>query len=151
VGDDARRCGQPERLGLPVELTEQDARLHARRPRVRVDADALHQAQVDQERIVRDRQAREAVPAAPHRDREPVLATQFHRRDHVRDTRAPRDQRRAPVDRAVPDLPVLVVGRVVPADDLPAEPALQLGERRLVEGQSFSDRNHHAPSFAPGP
>ena len=142
VRDDPRRRGQAERLRLAVELAEQDARLHARGARLRVDTHALQQAEVDDERIVRDGQAREAVPAAPNGDRQPVLAAEPHRRDHVRHARAARDQRRPPVDRAVPDRPMLVVGRVVAAHDLSAKAGLEPGERRVVEGQPLGDRRH---------
>src|SRR5688500_3422823 len=42
VRDDPRRDREPERLRLPVELAEQDSRLHARRALLRIDAHALH-------------------------------------------------------------------------------------------------------------
>jgi hypothetical protein len=49
------------------------------------------------------------VAAASKRDRESLIAREPHRGDHVGNTGAARDQRRLPVDRAVPDPAVLVV------------------------------------------
>ena len=104
VRDDPGRHREPERLRLPVELAEQDARLHARGALLGIDAHALHRREVDHQRVVGDRKARERVPAAAHGDRQAARAPELHRGDHVRDAGAASDQRRMPVDRAVPDL-----------------------------------------------
>ena len=121
VRDDAGRHREPERLRLLVELAEQDARLHARRALLGIDADALHRREVDHQRVVCDRQARERVPATPHRDRQPALAPELHGGDHVRDAGAASDHRRVLVERAVPDLAVHVVVRSPGAKDGPTE------------------------------
>ena len=73
--------------------------------------DPLHRPQVDDDAAVADRVAGEAVPPASHGDREAGAPGEPHRRDHVRDAGAARDQRRIAIDRPVPDPAVLVVGR----------------------------------------
>ena len=76
-----------------------------------------------------------------------MLPREFHRRHHVRDARAAGDQRRTAVDRAVPDLAVLVVGRILAADDLAPEAGLELGQRGFLQRESFGDSSH-ARSFS---
>ena len=50
------------------KLAPERARLGPRRARLRIDADPLHQAEVDDDAAVADRQAGEAVPAAADRE-----------------------------------------------------------------------------------
>jgi hypothetical protein len=47
MGDDARRHREAERLGFPVEVSEQHARLYPCRPPFRIDPDSFHQREVD--------------------------------------------------------------------------------------------------------
>ena len=108
-----------------VQLAQQHAGLHPGHAGGGVDADPLHQAQVHHQPVVAHRQPREAVAAAAHRDGQPGLPREPQRRHHVVGPGAARHQRRAPVDRAVPDLAVLVVGGVARADELPGERTLQ--------------------------
>src|SRR5207247_9795075 len=96
----------------------------------------------DKQRVVGNGPAREAAPAAANGNGYTGAAPEADRRHHVRDAHAPRDQRRAAVDRAVPDLPALVVRRVARRDDLAAEGGLQLRERSLVERELFGDDRH---------
>ena len=76
-----------------------------------------------------------------------MLARELHGRDHVRDARATRDQRRTPVDRAVPDLAGFVVDRVVAADDLPSQAGGQLGDGGFLQRESFGDCGHGTKSL----
>ena len=55
VGDDPARRREPERLGLAVELAPEHAGLRPRRARLRIDADALHRPEVDDDAAVADR------------------------------------------------------------------------------------------------
>ena len=66
VGDDAADGGEPEELRLAVELAPQHARLGARRPRCRVDSNALHRRQVDHEPAVAERVAADSVATGAH-------------------------------------------------------------------------------------
>src|SRR5215813_10191678 len=62
IGDDARRGGQVERLGLMVEFPQLDPGLGAGRAPERIDAYAFHLGQVDHEPTVTEGVARNAVP-----------------------------------------------------------------------------------------
>jgi hypothetical protein len=126
VGDDPRRDGEPEGLRLAVELAEQNAGLGPGLARLRIDADALHLPQIDHHPRVADRQSGVAVAAASRRDRQSLLLREPNRGDHVGDPGAARDQRRAAVDRAVPDLALLVVGGIRGAGQPTAKGALEL-------------------------
>ena len=68
VRDDADRTDEPERLRLVVEVAEEGAAAHACRAVLRIDAHVAHAREVDHDAVVTRRQARDAVPAAPHRD-----------------------------------------------------------------------------------
>ena len=140
VGDDAGRHREPERLRLPVELAEQHACLGARDPALGIDSDALHRGEVDHQRVVRDRVAGERVAAAADRNGNTARAGGLDGRDHVGDPGAAGDRGRTPVDRAVPDPPVLVETRIGGTDDLAAECSVVQLER--VDGRA------HAVSLA---
>ena len=109
VRDDAADGGEPEVLRLAVELAPQHARLGARRPRCRVDADALHRRQVDHEPAIAERMPADPVATGAHRDEQIALARVANGRDHVGDAGAARDAGRPAVDRAVPDPAALVI------------------------------------------
>ena len=133
VGDDAAGGREPEGLRLAIELTPENARLYSRRARLRVGSDPSHLAQIDHQPAVAGRQAGEAVAAAADGDRKVGPLREPHRGDHVGDAAAAGDQRRPAIDRAVPDLAVLVVARVLRRDELAAERCFQLAQRGLVE------------------
>ena len=63
----------------------------------------------------------------------PVSLREAHGGDHVRVAGAARDQGRGAVDRAVPDLPVLVVAGVAGTDQPPRKERSSARERGLVE------------------
>src|SRR5439155_22546609 len=73
-------------------------------------------------------------------------APEPHGRDGVRYAGGPRDQGGVAVDRAVPDLPVLIVGGISGTNDRAAERGLELEQRRLVELDVGSDGAHGGPS-----
>jgi hypothetical protein len=81
------------------------------------------------------------VTAAPERHWETALAAEADGGHHVGDAGAARDQRRAAIDRAVPDLAVLVVVGPCRADELSAEPRLQLGQGPLIECRVGGNRD----------
>ena len=150
MGDDAGGDGHPERLRLAVELTQQHARLGPCGSSLGIDADPSHLTEVDDQAAVHGRQAGEAVPPASHGDRESRPAPEPHGRDDVRHAGAPRDQGGAAVDRAVPDLPVLIVGGISGANDRSAEGGFEVAQRRLVDLDVGSDGAHGGPSWPGG-
>ena len=112
---------EPEGLRLPVEFAEQNAGLGPRGPSLWIDAGSPHRARVDDHPTVADREARVAMAPTSERHLEPALTGEAHRRDYVGDAGAARDQPRPAVDRAVPDLALVVVVRIGLADDLSAK------------------------------
>jgi len=142
VRDDPARCREPERLRRAVKLTPQRSRLRARGARLRIDANALHQAEVDDDGAIANRQARKAVTPTADGDLKVRAPREPHSRNHVRRPGAARDQRGATVDRTVPDLAALVIDRIPGAHELSAEGSLQLPHRGLIELGTDSDCSH---------
>jgi hypothetical protein len=129
VGDVPGRAGQPERLGLAVELPEQGSAVGHGHPAGRVDPDPAHRRQVDHDAAVAGREPRVAVAAAAHRDQQVLVAGEAHGRDHVLDVAAAGDHRRAGVGGGVPDDPGPVVAGVAGEHDLAAEAVAEAGQR----------------------
>ena len=96
VGDQAAGDGQPERLGLVVELGPVSP-AWARPAAGGVDPDALHRREVDDQPAVAGGEPGDAVGAAPHRHHQPLAAGELHRADDVGGPGAADDQRRPPV------------------------------------------------------
>ena len=133
VGDDPGRHGEPESLGLAIELAEQHAGLRPHGPLLGVDPHAFHRAEVDQQPVIAHRQSGEAVPAAAHGDQQPSLLGEADGGADIGDPGASRDESRVPIDRAVPHLAVLVISRIARADELAVEHRLQLLDGRAVD------------------
>ena len=112
VADDAAGDREPECLALAVDMVVEATSLDADRPRERVDPRAGHEREVDHQAVIAEGVAGDGVPAAAHRGEQIVLARKPDGGSHVCDTPAPGDQRRPPVDVAVPD-PADVVVRSV--------------------------------------
>jgi hypothetical protein len=85
------------------------------------------------------------VAAASKRDQKSLLPREPHRGDNVGDPGAARDQRWPPVDRAVPDLALVVEGAVARCEQLAAEVAGQLLERLLIERDLTCGRAQPSP------
>jgi len=108
---------QPERLHLVVNVAEErSAPDPDDRPRG-VHPHPAHRREVNDESIVADRVAGHVVPAAPHRDRQPLLSGKADCGHDVRRTGAARDRRRTPVDHTVPDPTRPVVALVARLED----------------------------------
>jgi hypothetical protein len=69
----------------------------------RIDAQALHAREVDHEAALTDRMTSDAMAPAADRDEQVVGAGELDGRDDVGHSGAADDERRAPVDHAVPD------------------------------------------------
>ena len=146
--DDAERHRQAEGMRRVVDVARRAARLDANGAVRRVDADPLHHRQVDDQPVVDAAEARPVVAAAADGDEKAVVAAEVHRRDHVGDVGALRDQQRPLVDHAVVERAGLVVVRVV-ARDQPAAKILpklidvlvaHLSSRLMLSSQSPNER-----------
>ena len=144
VRDDAADGGEPVELRLAVELTPQHARLGARRPRCRVDADAPHRRQVDHEPAVAERMPANPVATGAHRDEQIALARVANGRDHVGDAGAARDAGRPAVDRTVPDPATRLIADARRQQELAAQRAAQLVEP-LGLARRCPDSTHGRP------
>src|SRR5262249_35408251 len=85
-----------------IELAPEHPGLRPRRPRLRVDPDALQRRQVDHQPSVAERMPGNAVTTETNRDQQIALAREAHGRNHVCDACAAGDAGGAAVDRAVP-------------------------------------------------
>ncbi len=92
-GDDAAGSRHAEGMGGAVHVRPGRAARDAHRATLRVDADAAHQGEIDDETIVADAEARAVVPAATDGNEQPVIAREVDGGDHVRGIGAANDQR----------------------------------------------------------
>ena len=120
VADDADRADEAVRLGGDVELAEERAAIRSGDPGLRIDLDAAHRGQVDDEAAVGAREPGRAVAAGPDHDLEVVLAREADRRGDLRGRRRPDDDRGSPIVDRVPEPARVVVRRVAGRDDLAA-------------------------------
>ena len=145
VGDDPGWNGESERLRLSVQVAEQDPGLGPCCARCGVHANPFHRPEVDDHPPVAHAQARVAVTAAAHRYELVVLSSEANCGDDVGDTGTAGDQRRAAVDRGVPDPSLLVVGRIIRADQGTPERRRKLIDRAAVELDAAWHRAHECP------
>ncbi len=121
VRDDADRTDEPVRLRRGVEPGEVRAAADPGGARLGVDVDAADRCEVDHDPVVAGGEAGDAVAAAADGDDELLLAGEAERSDDVVSAGRLHDQRRPPVDRAVPDRARRVVAGVVRADHFARE------------------------------
>ena len=123
VADDPDRAHEAMRLRGDVELAEEGAAVRAGDPGPRIDLDAAHVREVDDEAAVAAGQPACGVTAGLDRDLEVVLAREGdRRRDLLRVPRAS-DDRRPPIMDRVPEAARLVVACIVWGDDVAARSA----------------------------
>jgi hypothetical protein len=99
-----------------VDVAPQRTTLHPSPTVGGIDAHASHRREVDDDPVVASGGARHVVASAPYGNLQIVIASEAHRRDHVRGPDASGDQVRAPVNGAVPDCTGDVIVGVVGAD-----------------------------------
>ena len=133
VADEAAGGGQPEGLGLPVEMGVEAAALDLDRPGLGVDPRSGHCRQVDHQPVVAHGVAGDGVPAAPDGRVEALVAAEADGGDDVGHARAAGDQRRPALDVAVPDLADLVVVGGVGRHQPPLEVGGQAFDRRSTD------------------
>jgi len=137
--------GEAEGLRRAVDVAEQRARAHARRPRDGVHLDGSLGREVDHDARVAHRVARNVVAPAAHGEGQAVLASEAHRSDDVVAVRAASDERRPPVDHAVPDAPRRVVLPVAGPDQDAGEIAVQRPDGCLIEHGASPSRSPDRP------
>ena len=129
---DAAGRGQPERRGHCVDLGPGGAALHVHAAPRRIHIHGTHGREVDHQAAVGRRGAGHVVATAAHGQLETALARETHGGRHVGGVRAARDQGGPLVDHSVPDLPGLVVGRMVGRYDLAGETLGECGGQVVV-------------------
>src|SRR5215472_15267654 len=108
VADDPAGGGEGERLRGSVELAPQNAARGPGGAGRRVNADRLHQGEVDHDPAVADGVTGHRVPAAADGDKEVALAREPDGGRHIVRAGATGDERRMAIDATVPDAAGLV-------------------------------------------
>ena len=143
VRDDPARRREPERLGLAVELAPAARRPAPARcaPRDRRGSLSSGARSITMPPSQTDRPGKLWPPPRTATCRSVALARP-QRRDHVGDAGAARDQRRAAVDRAVPDLAVLVVAPCPRAGSAARGTSVSSSRSAVVIELHFGGRAH---------
>src|SRR5690606_7948817 len=124
---DSHRCGVTETRGEPVPsgslgvITGERSGLGPRGPAVDVDLHPVHVPQVDDDAAFGGAVPGQAVATAAHRHFEALLGGESHGTGDVFGVGYSHHRGRSPVEVAVQDLPVGVVGFVVGAYDPPLD------------------------------
>jgi hypothetical protein len=80
------------KMGFAIDLAQQRSGLHAHRPQLWINANAVHRRQIDDDTIVAQGSAGDIVTAAFNCDEKIVRARKLHRVNNVRHSRTARDQ-----------------------------------------------------------
>ena len=146
VGHHPAGGGQPEPLGLGVQVAQERAPVHRGHTSLGVHRDGAHLGQVDDDAAVGGGVARDAVTAAAHRHLEPGLAGEGDGRDHVLPAAAPGDDRRTPVHHRVPDAARVAIPGVVGTQDPPSEPTPERAQGTWIDDRHVGRNLPLAPS-----
>lgn len=119
--DDAAGGGEPEGVRGMVEVAPVAAALYAGRPLLRVDADALHRAEVQDDAVVDGAEPRHAVGARADGEVESALAGGVDGDAHIGDVDGADDREGSAVDHRVVHRAGLVVDRRLCGDHLAAD------------------------------
>ena len=122
VPDDPDRADQSVGLGGRVELRQQRSAGHPRGASLRIDLHVPHQGEVEDDAVVTRGEPREAVSAAPNRDRQLLLAREAHGPADVLHAGRACDDGGPSVDHPVPDDPSGVVARAARQEISPRRP-----------------------------
>ena len=125
VADEAARRCEPVLLRGRIDIGPRGAAAADGAPRDRIDGHAVHRTEVDHHPAVADRVPRVVVAAAAHRELEALSAREANRVGDLLGGVAARDERRLPIDRAVPDRTRAVVLRLTGRQHPPAETAAE--------------------------
>ena len=132
VPERSTRSRETMPLARWIEVLPERPAAAGRRPRLRIDDNLAHQAQVDDETPVADAMAGDAVPTAPHGDWKTFLAGERDRGDHVVDVERAGDDLGATVDERVERRPRRVVPDVIRRNHRSAVTPSQLCQRPSV-------------------
>ncbi len=141
VTDDPHRADEAVLLGRDVELTQQRSAGGASATPLRVDADGVHPAEVDDQPALGRRVADGTVTAGADGDLEVPITTEADGSDDVLDVRGSEDQGRPPIEHRVPDPPGIVVVAGIGRDDPACEGAAELVH--LGAGRRVATRKRH--------
>ena len=83
MGDNAACRSEAERLRLAIELAPEQPWLRTRGSPARIDFNALHRGEIDDEAIVADGTPGDIVAAAADRKRQSLLACELHASNDV--------------------------------------------------------------------
>ena len=114
VSNDAASHGQPEGLGLVINVPPHTAALCPDHAGDRINPHPGHRGEVDHHSVITQRVSCYGVPAASHSDRHLPLSSEPHCSQDIRRPFTAGDHGRPALDVAVPDLPgplVAVVAR----------------------------------------
>jgi hypothetical protein len=114
MGNVAGRGGESERLSGGINAAEQSSTLNPRPSPIRIDANSVHEREVEHEAPFGYGQAQDAVASASHPDLQAAVASETNRVYDVGGVRASGDDRWTPIDHSVPhtaDFVVCAVGR----------------------------------------
>jgi hypothetical protein len=106
----------------------------------RIDANAFHGAQIDNQATVASGVAGSVVTAAAQGHDEIVCARKLDALHHICDTATAGNYGRPFVDHAIPDFASLLVAFVFRTDQLAAEAALECRDRGFVKHDLFADQ-----------
>jgi hypothetical protein len=105
VTNDAARHGQPESLGLVIDVAPQTTALGPDRSRQGIDPHPGHRGEVDHHAALALGVSGDGVAAASHRHRQLPLPAEANRGQHVGGPRTAGDDGGPALDVRVPDLP----------------------------------------------
>jgi hypothetical protein len=142
VGNGAARRGEAERLGFVIELAPEHAALGPYRAGARVDPDAFHRRQVEDQAAVVGAVARRAVAAAAQGQRQAVGSGEVDGLLHVGGAGRAHDEGWTAVDVAVPHASRRLVAGVIASDQLAAERASETVDVGGSQGDPVSIRGH---------
>jgi hypothetical protein len=137
MADDPASRGEPELLSRAVEFCPEDAARRSCSSRRRVDSDRLHEREIDHQPAVAHGVAGDGVTTSAYRDEQVVLTGKAHSLYDVVSTRTAGDERRMPVDGAVPDAARFVVAFLVRPQECTPEPSPQILDWCPGDGCNF--------------
>ena len=140
VPDGPDGADEAMRLGRAVEFAEMRPAIRACEAAVRVDGDAAHPRQVDDDAIVAGREAGDAVASAADRDPEVRLARVPDGCDDILHALRPNDQPGPPIVEGAPDASRVVIVGLARSDDLAHEGRAEAVEDWVRERQGETSK-----------
>jgi hypothetical protein len=142
--DTAAWRGESEGMRRMVHITQRRSPFNPNCAGIGIDANTLHQREIDDKSIIDETETGTAVAATANRDSHVVLASEIDGRDDVGDVDAACDDRRSLVDHGVVDLAYLIVVGVGWGDDRTAHRRCKCFDRLVGDclGWTCHDCSH---------